>query len=121
MVSMLLHVNYMQSLCKKEWRIGRQPILLAVRHGVAENFVQFCTGLRGNKRSRITLGRIHKALERKQWTRWVANFSKEAYEMWLGMHRMVLPQGGVPGGESTIAVMRADSRKLVHAGLTKPS
>ena len=34
---------------------------------------------------------------------------------------MALPQGAVPSGESTIAVMRADSRKLVHAGLTKPS
>ena len=34
---------------------------------------------------------------------------------------MALPQAAVPSGESTIAVMRADSRKLVHAGLTKPS
>ena len=34
---------------------------------------------------------------------------------------MALPQGAVLSGESTIAVMRADSRKLVHAGLTKPS
>ena len=34
---------------------------------------------------------------------------------------MVLPQRAVPNGESTIAVMRADSRKLVHTGLNKPS
>ena len=27
----------------------------------------------------------------------------------------------VTSGETTIAVMRADNRKLVHAGLTKPS
>ena len=37
------------------------------------------------------------------------------------MRHMALPQAVVPSGESTIAVMRADSRKLVHAGLTKPS
>ena len=34
---------------------------------------------------------------------------------------MGLPQAAVPSGESTINVMRAYNRKLVHAGLTKPS
>ena len=34
---------------------------------------------------------------------------------------MALPQAAVPIGESTIAVMRANSRKLVHARFTKPS
>ena len=34
---------------------------------------------------------------------------------------MALPQAAVSSGESTIAAMRADSRKLVHVGLTKPS
>ena len=34
---------------------------------------------------------------------------------------MALPQGAAPSGESTIAVMRADNRKLLHAGLIKPS
>ena len=34
---------------------------------------------------------------------------------------MALPQGAIPSGESTIAVMQADNRKLVHTGLTKPS
>ena len=34
---------------------------------------------------------------------------------------MALPQMPVPSGESTIAVMGADSRKMVHADLTKPS
>ena len=33
---------------------------------------------------------------------------------------MELPQVAVPSGESTIDVMRANGRKLVHAGLTKP-
>ena len=32
-----------------------------------------------------------------------------------------LATSGRPSGESTIAVMRADSRKLVHAGINKPS
>ena len=49
------------------------------------------------------------------------NFSKEAYYVWLRMRRMALPQAVVPSRESTIAVMRANSRKLVHDGLTKPS
>ena len=40
---------------------------------------------------------------------------------WLGMHRMALPQAAVPSGENTIDLMRANSRKLVHSGLTKPS
>ena len=120
-VSMALHVTYMRSLCKKEWRTGREMILSVVRHGVAQEFIQFCAGLRVNKRSRITLDRIRKALARKQWPRWLTNFSKEAYYVWLGMRRMALPQAAVPGGKSTIALMRADSRKLVHAGLTKPS
>ena len=62
-----------------------------------------------------------KVLARKQWARWLTNFSNEAYYVWLGMRRMALPQAAVPSGESTIAVMRADSRKLVHAGITKPS
>ena len=106
--------------CKKEWRTGRQMILSALRHGVAEEFVQFCAGLRVNKRSRITLDRIRKALARKQWPRWLSNFSKEA-DAWLGMCRMSFPQAVVPSGESTIAVMQADIRKPVHASLTKPS
>ena len=40
-VSMALHVTYMRSLCKKEWRTGRQMMLLAVRHGVTAEFIQF--------------------------------------------------------------------------------
>ena len=112
---MSLHVSYMRSLCTTEWRTGRQMILSAVRHGVAKEFIKFCAGLRVNKRTRITLDRIRKVLARKQWPRWLANFSKEAYYVWLGMRRMALPQAAVPSGESTIAVMRADSRKLVHA------
>ena len=67
------------------------------------------------------LDRIRKAVAPKQWPRWLTNFSKEAYYVWLGMRRMALPQGAVPGGESTIAVMRAVNGKVVHAGLTKPS
>ena len=118
---MSLHVSYMRSLCKTEWRTGRQMILSAVRHGVAKEFIKFCAGLRVNKRTRITLDRIRKVLARKQWPRWLTNFPKEAYYVWLGMRRMALPQAAVPSGESTIAVMRADSRKLVHAGITKPS
>ena len=94
-------------------------ILSAVRHGVAKE--KFCAGLRVNKRTRITLDRIRKLLAQKQWPRWLTNFSKEAYYVWLGMRRMALPQAAVPNGESTIAIMRADSRKLVHASLTKPS
>ena len=58
-VSKAIHVGYMRSLCKKEWRTGWQMILSAVRHG--------------------------------------------------------------PSGESTIAFMQAESRKLVHAAVTKPS
>ena len=96
-------------------------ILSAVRHGAAKEFIKFCAGLPVNKRTRITLYRIRKVLARKQWPRWLTNFSKEAYHVWLRMRRMALPQAAVPSGESTIAVMRADSRKLVHAGLTKPS
>ena len=120
-VSRALHVSYMRSLCKKEWRIGRLMILFAVPHGVVEEFIQLCAGLRVNKRSRIMLHRIRKALARKQWLCWLTDFSKEAYYVWLGMRRMALPQAAVPSGESTIAVMRVDSRNLVHAGLTKPS
>ena len=37
------------------------------------------------------------------------------------MCRKALPQAAAPSGESTIAVMRVDNHKLVHAGLTKPS
>ena len=118
---MALHVSYMRSLCTKEWRTGCQMILSAVRHGVAEEFIKFCAALLVNKRSRITLDHIRKVLARKQWPRWLTNFSKEAYYVWLGMCRMALPQGAVPSGDNTIAVMRADSRKLVHAGPTKPS
>ena len=118
---MSLHVSYMRSLCTTERRTGRQMILSAVRLGVANEFIKFCAGLRVNKRTRITLDRIRKVLARKQWPRWLTNFSKEAYYVWPGMRRMALPQAAVPSGESTIAVMRADSRKLVHAGLTKPS
>ena len=115
-VSIALHVRYMRSLCKKERHIGRQMILSVVRHGVAEKFVQFRAGLRVNKRSRITLDSIRKAVARKQWPRWLTNFSKDVYYLWLGMCRMVLPQGAVPSGESTTAIMRADGRKpLVHA------
>ena len=118
---MVLHVSYMRSLCKKEWHTGRQMIMSAVRHGVAKEFVQFCAGLLVNKRSRITLDCIRKALARKQWPRWLIHFSKEAYYVWLGMRRMALPQAAVPSGEKTIAIMWADSRKLVHASLTEPS
>ena len=120
-VSMALHVSYMRSLCKKEWPTGRQMILSAVRHGVAKEFINICAGLRVNKRSRIARDRIRKVLARKQWLRWLSNFSKEAYYVWLGMRRMALPQAAVPSGEGTIAVMRADSRKVLHASLTKPS
>ena len=73
------------------------------------------------QRSRITLDRTRKALARKQWPRWLTNFSKEAYYVWLGMRCMALPQAALPTGESTIAVMWADNRKLVQAGPTKPS
>ena len=120
---MSLHVSYMRSLCTTEWRTGRQMMLSAVRHGVAKEFIKFCAGLyiRVNKRTRITLDHIRKVLARKQWPRWLTNFSKEAYYVWLGMRRMALPQAAVPSGESTIAVMRADSRKPVHTGLTNPS
>ena len=79
-VSMALHVSYMRSLCKKEWRTGRQMILSALRHRVAEKFIQFCAGICVNK-----------------------------------------PEAAVSSGESTFAIMQADSRKLVHTGLTKPS
>ena len=88
---------------------------------MAEKFVQFCAGLRVNKRPRITLYRIRKGVARNQWPRWLNLFSKEAYYVCPGMRSMALPQGGAPNGESTIAVMRADSRKMVHAGLSKPS
>ena len=118
---MALHVSYMRSLCKKEWRTGRQMILSAVLHGVAEKFVQVYASLRVNKRSRIMLDSIRKVVARKQWQLWLTNFSKQAYYVCLGMHRMALPQGDVPSGESTIAVMRAHRRKLVHACLTNPS
>ena len=92
-----------------------------VPHGVAEKFVQFCAVLCVDKWSCITLDRIRKAVARKQWAPWLTNFSKQAYYVWVGVRRMALPQGAVTSGESTIAVMRADCRKLVHAGLTKPS
>ena len=75
-VSMALHVGYMQSLCKKEWRTGRQMILSAVRHGVAKEFIRFCAGLRVNKWFCITLDRICMVLARKQWPRWLTNFSR---------------------------------------------
>ena len=96
-------------------------ILSAMRHGVQQDFVPFYAGLRVNKQSRITLDRIRKAALGKQWPRWQTNFSKGACYVWLGMRRMALPQAAVPTGESTIDVMRADIRKLVHAPLTKPS
>ena len=118
---MALHVSYMRSLCKKEWRTSRQVILSAAQHGVAEEFVQFCAVLPVNKLSRSIVDRIGKAVARKQWPRWLTNFPKEAYYVWLRIRRMALPQVAVPSGESTIAVMRADNRKLVHASLTKPS
>ena len=120
-VSMVFHVSYMRSLCKKEWRTVRQMILSAVRNGVAEEFVPFCAGLFVNKRSRITLDRVCKAVAQKQWPRWLTTFSKQAYYLWLGMRRVALPEAAVPSGESNSAVMQADSRKLVHVGLTKPS
>ena len=93
-------------------------ILSAVRHGVAKEFVQFCAGLRVNKWPRITLDRIRKAVAQKKWLHWLTNSSKEAYCVWLGMRRMALPQAAVSSGESTIAVMWADNRKLVRAGLS---
>ena len=40
-------------------------ILSVVRHGVVEEFINFCAGLRVNKRSHITLDRIRKAVARK--------------------------------------------------------
>ena len=92
-----------------------------MRNGVAKEFIKFFAGLRVNKRSRVTLDCIRKVLARKQWRHWLTISSKEAYYVWLGMRRMALPQAAVPSGESTIAFMRADSRKLFHAGLTKPS
>ena len=113
-VSMALHVTYMRSLCKREWRTGRPMILSAV----AKEFIHFYAGLRINKRSRITLDRIRKVLARKQWPCWLTNFSKQAYCVWLGMRRIALPQAAVPSGESTIAVMLPDNCKVVHAGLT---
>ena len=64
-VSMVLHVSYMPSLCKKEWHTSRQMILSAVRHGVAVKFVQFCAGLRVNKQSRVTLDCIRMPVARK--------------------------------------------------------
>ena len=120
-VSMALHVSYMWFLCKKEWHTGRQMILSVVRHGVAEEFIQLCAGLRVNKRSHIPRDRIRKAVAGKHWPRWLTKFSKEAYYVLMGMRRMALPQAAVPRGESTIAVMQAHSCKLVHAGLTTPS
>ena len=72
-----------------------------------KEFIKLCAGLRVHKRSRITLDRIRKVLARKQWPRWLTNFSKEAYYVWLCMRRMALPQAAVPGGESTIAVWRS--------------
>ena len=81
------------------------------------NFVLFYVLTSGHT---LPLGRIRKAVARKQWPRWLTNFSKEAYYVWLGIRCMALPQGAIPIGENTIAVMRADDRKLVHAGLTKP-
>ena len=60
-------------------------------------------------------------LAQKQWPCWLTNCSKETYYLLLGMRRMALPQMAVTSAESTIVVMRADSRKLVHASLTKPS
>ena len=73
---MSLHVSYMRSLCKTEWRTGRLMILSAVRHGVAKEFIRFCAGLRVNKRTRITIDRIRKVLARKQWPRLLTNFSR---------------------------------------------
>ena len=64
-VSIALHVSYMQSLCEKERRTGRQMILSVVRRGVAEEFVQSYAGLRVNKRTNITLDRIGKAVAQK--------------------------------------------------------
>ena len=76
-VPMALHVSYMQSLCKNEWCIGRQMILSAVRHGVAEEFIRFYADRRVNKRLRKTLDLTkpsqlsiadHRALQfRKLW------------------------------------------------------
>ena len=77
--------------------------------------------VRVNKRSHVTLDRIRKPLVRKQWPCWLTNFSKEAYYVSPGMRRMALPHGAVPSGESTVAVMQAGNRRLVHASLTKPS
>ena len=109
-VSMALHVSYMRSLHKKEWRTARKMIVSAVLHGVAEELIKFCADLLVNKRSRLTLDRICKAVARNHWP---TNFSKEAYYVWLGVSRMVLPQGAVPSGESTIAVMRGDTCTMV--------
>ena len=39
--SMVLHVSYMRSLCKKQWCNGHQMVLSGVRHCVAKKFVQF--------------------------------------------------------------------------------
>ena len=120
-VSKALHVSYMRSLCKKDCRTGHRVILWAMRHGVAEKFVQFCAGLRVIKRSCITLDHICKAVARKLWPRCRTNFSNEAYHVWLGMRRMALPQSAVPSGDSAIVVLRAHGRMVVHASLTRPS
>ena len=117
----MLPISYMCSLGKKEWRTGHQMVFSAVRHAVAEKFVQICAGLRVNKRSHFALGRIRKAVAQNYWPRWLTHFCKEVHYVWLGMRRMALPQGAVPSGESTVVGMRADHRKLVHTRLTKPS
>ena len=96
-------------------------ILSAVRHVVAGKFIQFCGGTCVNKRSHVPLQCLCNAVARKQWLRWLTNFSQEAYYVWLHMHCMALPQVAVPSGESTIGVLLPNSRKLVHGGLTKPS
>ena len=88
---------------------------------VAKEFILFCAGQRVNKRSRIALDRPRKAFARIQWPRRPTNCSKQAFYVWLGMRPMALPQAAVPIGENTIAVMRADGHKLVHAGRIKQS
>ena len=60
-------------------------------------------------------------IAQKHWACGLTNFFKEVYCVWLGMRRMALPQGAASNGESTVVVMRANSCKLVHVRLTKPS
>ena len=62
MDSMVLPVTYMRSLCKKDEHIGGQMVLSGVPHAVAEKFVHLYAALRVNKKSRVMLIYIRKAV-----------------------------------------------------------